>query len=552
MAPGLQAYAISFGPFCLVPSERRLTRDGEAVELGSRALDILIALLARPNEVISKTELLSQVWPNLTVEEGSLRFHMANLRKALGDGKDGARYITTVAGRGYGFVAPISRSSDRSSGGAAVPFTFRHANLPPRLARMVGRADDVLRLATLLSSDRFITIVGPGGIGKTTVAIAVGHNQIETFAGAVLFADLGMLSDPKLVPSTVASLLGLSVQTDDATENLVAYLRDKRLLLVLDTCEHLIEAVAALSSRIFMAAPQIHILATSREALQVEGEYIYRLDPLACPPDNEVITAEAARTFSATALFIDRATASGARREFSDAEIAIVSDICRKLDGVALAIELAARRVDAYGLEQIASLLDQHVTLLWPGQRSAPERQKTLQATLDWSFRLLPDVEQLVLRRLAVFIGHFSMDAALAVVAGPPLARGAVFGAIDSLVAKSMVALSPLGHDARLFARNQSRPGRAHRAGRAPCCLFPTMAGAGRDRLDDLADPDRTRIPLCRSQQRARSLRVGLWTHGRCQNWRRPRRCRSADFPGNVSAYGMSPLVQGRSSLTPR
>jgi predicted ATPase/DNA-binding winged helix-turn-helix (wHTH) protein len=438
-----QAYEVSFGPFCLVASERRLTNDGVPVELGSRALDILIALVARPNEVVTKSDLLSQVWPDVTVEESSLRFHMASLRKALGDGKDGARYITTLAGRGYCFVAPVSRSSARSTEGTAV--AFRHANLPPRLIRMVGRADDVLRLSTSLSADRFVTIVGAGGIGKTTVAVAVGHDQVQAFAGAVLFADLGMLSDSKLVASAVASLLGLSVQSNDATDSLVAYLRDQRLLLILDTCEHLIEAVAALASRVFMGAPHVHILATSREALQVQGEYVYKLDPLAYPPDDEELTAAAARAFPATELFIERAAASGARREFSDAETTIVSNICRKLDGVALAIELAARRVDSYGLEQIAALLDQHVTLRWPGQRSAPERQKTLQAALDWSFGLLTELERLVLRRLAVFVGHFSIDAALAVVTGPTVDRAAVFGAIDSLVAKSMVATRPVG-----------------------------------------------------------------------------------------------------------
>src|SRR6185503_1846783 len=179
-----------------------------------------------------------QVWPDVIVEESSLRFHMASLRKALVDGKDGARYIKTLPGRGYCFVAPVSRSSGRSAEGQAVPVAFRHANLPPRLIRMVGRADDLRRLSTLRNAERFVTIAGAGGIGKTTVAVAVGHDQVEAFAGAVLFVDLGMLSDPKLVASAVASLLGLSVQSDDASESLIAYLRDRRLLLILDTCEH--------------------------------------------------------------------------------------------------------------------------------------------------------------------------------------------------------------------------------------------------------------------------------------------------------------------------
>jgi predicted ATPase/DNA-binding winged helix-turn-helix (wHTH) protein len=441
---------ISFGPFSLVTSERLLTREGTPVELSARALDILVALLSRPNEVVSKSDLLAQVWPDATVEEGSLRFHIANLRKALGDGKDGARYITTLTGRGYCFVAPISRSSDQrqvlqGKALAAAAVGFPHANLPGRLIGMVGRDDDVLKLSARLNATRFVTIVGSGGVGKTTVAVAVGHHLIEAFAGAVLFVDLSMLNDPVLVATAVASMLGLSVQSADVAPSLIAYLRDKRIFLILDTCEHLIEAVAALASTIFMAAPQVHILATSRETLQVEGEHVYRLDPLACPPDDAGLTAAVAQTFSAPKLFVERAMASGAHLDFSDAEAAIVVSICRKLDGVALAIELAARRVEAYGLHQTAALLDQRLTLLWVGPRTAPPRQKTLHAMLDWSYGLLSETERQVLRRLAIFVGHFTLDAALAVVTSATLDQAVVFGAIDSLVAKSMVAPRPIG-----------------------------------------------------------------------------------------------------------
>jgi predicted ATPase/DNA-binding winged helix-turn-helix (wHTH) protein len=433
---------MSFGPFRLVPSERILTKEGAPVELGARALDILIALVSRPNEIVSKKDLLTRVWPDIIVEEGSLRFHIASVRRALGDGKDGARYITTLTGQGYCFVAPISRLSDRDK---EVVGGFPHANLPSRLMRMVGRGDDILRLSTQLIAARFVTIIGAGGVGKTTVAIAVGHHLIEAFAGAVLFVDLGMLSDPDLVPTAVASMLGLSVQSKDATPSLIAYLRNKRILLILDTCEHLIEAVAVLATCIFEAAQQVHILATSREALQVEGEGVYRLDSLACPPDEPGLTAAFAQTFPAPQLFVERAMASGARLDFGDAEAAIVVSICRKLDGVALAIELAARRVEAYGLQQTAALLDQHLTLLWLGPRTAPPRQKTLQATLDWSYGLLSEPERVVLRRLAVFVGHFTIDAALAVVTSATVDQALVFGAIDSLVAKSMVSTRPIG-----------------------------------------------------------------------------------------------------------
>src|ERR1700733_1383855 len=436
---------LSFGPFKLLASERLLTKQGVPVELGARALDILVVLTSTPNEIVSKKDLLSRVWPDVIVEEGSLRFHMNGLRKALGDGQGDARYITTLPGRGYCFVAPVSRPPGPNDNVPAITGKFPHANLPSRPSRVIGRDEDVLKLSAQLNASRFVTIVGSGGVGKTTVAIAVGHHLFDAFSGALLFVDLGMLSNPELVTPGMASMLGLSVQSSDAAPNLIAYLRDKRILLILDTCEHLVEAVAPLAATIIDAAPQVHILATSREALRVEGEHIYRLDALACPPDDPRLTAAAVRSFPATQLFMERALAGGARFDVSDAEAPIVASICRKLDGVALAIELAARRVESHGLQQTAGLLDQRLTLLWQGSRTAPPRQKTLQAMLDWSFGLLTEPERAVLRRLAVFVGPFTLDAALEVITSATLDRSIVFGAIDSLVAKSIVATSPFG-----------------------------------------------------------------------------------------------------------
>lgn len=436
---------ISFGSFTLIAKERLLLRQGVAVDLGTRAFDMLAMLAARPNQIVSKKDLLDHVWPDVTVEEGSLRFHMANLRKALGDGKDGARYIATLTGRGYSFVAPISQSSNGGKAQEDVTASYPHANLPSRLTRMVGRIDDALVLSNKLTATRFVTIVGTGGVGKTTVAVAAGHDLIEVFDGAVHFVDLGALSDPGLVATTVASMLGLSLQSGDTAPALVSYLSDKRILLILDTCEHVIDAAADLAFRIFAAAPQVHILATSREPLRVEGEHVYKLAPLAYAPDSPQLSATVAQTFPATQLFLERATASGAWIDLDDADAAIVADICRKLDGVPLAIELAAGRIASYGLHKTGALLDERLTLLWPGQRTAPPRQKTLQATLDWSYGLLSEFERRLLRRLAVFVGHFSIEAALEVVTSATVDDADVFAAVDSLIAKSMVATRPAG-----------------------------------------------------------------------------------------------------------
>jgi predicted ATPase/DNA-binding winged helix-turn-helix (wHTH) protein len=439
---------LSFGPFSLIVSERLLTKQAVPIELGARSLDILIALLSQPNEVISKRELLARVWPDVTVGESSLRFHVASLRKALCDGKDGARYITTLAGRGYCFVAPVSRSTESApavAAGAPINASFSHANLPSRLGRMLGREDDIVRVCNQLTAHRFVTIVGTGGVGKTTVAVAVAHALADAFKGAVLFVDLGTLSDPNLVATTVASMMGLSIASVEPTPELIAHLRNKRILLILDTCEHVIDGSAALASQIFISSPQVHILATSREALRVEGEHVYRLDSLACPPDEPGVTAALARTFPAPQLFVERAIASGAQLDMSDADAATVVSICRKLDGVALAIELAARRVEAHGLHQTAFILDQHLTTQFRGPRTAPPRQRTLQATLDWSYGLLTDLERTVIHRLAGFVGHFTLDAALAVVTDERIDQKQVFAAIDSLVAKSMLAAHPIG-----------------------------------------------------------------------------------------------------------
>jgi predicted ATPase/DNA-binding winged helix-turn-helix (wHTH) protein len=435
---------LSFGQFRLVASERLLLKEGVPVELSARALDILIVLTARPSEVVSKKDLLAQVWPDTTVEEGSLRFHMARLRKALGDGVGDARYIVTAPGRGYSFVAPLTRSSAPSTDDRDHTNLVR-ASLPRSVIRIIGRADEIFLISKKLTEERFITIVGAGGIGKTTVAIAVGHNLAAGFDDALVFIDVGMISKSDLVAASLASILGLVVEADDALSGVVAFLRKRRMLLILDTCEHQLEMAAVVASTIFAAAPQIHILATSRESLSADGEHVRRLDALACPPDDPKLTLAAAGTFPAAELFLERVAAAGALPSLSNADAATIAAICRKLDGIPLAIELAAARVDAFGLSQTAALLDQHLSLQWPGRRTASQRQRSLQATLDWSYWLLSRQERLILRRLAVFVGYFTIEAALEVATGTPVDQRGLLSTIDTLVGKSMVAAEPFG-----------------------------------------------------------------------------------------------------------
>src|SRR6266436_263988 len=431
---------ICFGHFRLSVTERILEKGGVRVRLGSRALDILIALVERPAEVVSKKELFARVWPDLVVDEGNLRYHVLALRKALGQGRSSTRYVTNVSGRGYCFVAPISRVAS-SPALLSNSLAYSPVGLPPSPTGMVGRDETVQRISEELIARRFLTIVGPGGIGKTTLATTVGHTMLAAFDGAVHYVDFGPLGSPSLVANRVASTVGLPVNFDDPLAALPAFLRDRRMLLVLDSCEHLIETIAPLAERIFREAPEVHILATSREPLQVEGEQVHRLDPLAFPPDDEPLTAACALSFPAVQLFVELAAANGSGFELNDADAPIVGKVCRRLDGIALAVELAAGRVGAYGIKGIASLLDGPCRLLWHGRRTATPRHQTLSAMLDWSYNLLPESERVILRRLSVFAGAFSLDAAQFVAAGDILEKEQVAEAIAGLVTKSLVAV---------------------------------------------------------------------------------------------------------------
>jgi predicted ATPase/DNA-binding winged helix-turn-helix (wHTH) protein len=435
----------SFGPFRLFMAERLLEKAGEPLELGSRALDILITLVERAGEVVTHKELISRVWPDVIVEEANLRVHIAGLRKALGDGRDGARYVTNVIGRGYCLVAPVTRSASQRSTPPARPLVSdRLRQLPARLTRMVGRDDTVRALSDQLMTRRFVSIIGPGGMGKTTVAISIAHMLIDDFEGAVFFVDLGALTDPGLVPTAVASALGFMMQAQDPLLSLLAFLGDRRFLLLLDNCEHVIDAVAALAEPVVSEAPQAHILATSREALRVEGEHVHLLYPLDGPLNEVGLTAAEALTFPAVQLFMERAAASGNRSELSDADAPIVAGICRRLDGIALAIELAASRVSSHGIRGTAELLDNRFKLLWQGRRTALPRHQTLNAMLDWSYNLLRDGDKLVLRRLSVFVGVFTLKAALS-VAGTGSNDAEVADAVTNLVAKSLISSTTIG-----------------------------------------------------------------------------------------------------------
>jgi DNA-binding winged helix-turn-helix (wHTH) protein len=286
-----------FGPFNLSVAERLLKRGEEALSIGGRAFDLLSVLVERAGEVISHKELIARAWPDVTVEEANLRVHISALRKVLGDGLDGARYISNVAGRGYCFVAAVARTLPQP---ASTDIVSRTHNLPARLATMLGLDRTMRQLLTKLTTCRFVSIVGPGGAGKTMVAIAIAHTLFADFDGAVFFVHLGGLADSRLVPTAVASAaLGSVGQAEDPFHRLLGFLGDRKVLLVLDNCEHLVDAVAQLVERVVNEAPQTRILATTREALRAKGEHVHMLHSLETPPDDPGLRAAEALRYPA-------------------------------------------------------------------------------------------------------------------------------------------------------------------------------------------------------------------------------------------------------------
>jgi predicted ATPase/DNA-binding winged helix-turn-helix (wHTH) protein len=418
-----------------------LLEDGKPVRLGSRALLILVALVERAGELVSKEELIARVWPNTFVEEASVRVHIAALRRILGDGQSGLRYVVTVPGRGYSFVAPISQTTvdDSVQTQRATAQEPAH-NLPAPLTRMVGRAAIIETITAQVRRQRLVTLAGPGGIGKTTVAVAVGQVLMSSFDDGVWFIDLVRLVDPSLVASSVASVLGLPVQSGEPLPALLAFLKEKRMLLVLDNCEHVIGSIAILATEILAVAPHVHIFATSREPLLVEGERVRRLLPLATLPSSADVTVADALASPAVQLFVERATASVDGFELTSENAAIVTEICRRLDGIPLAIELAAGCLDVFGIHAIAESLDNLFRLLTLGRRTALPRHRSLAAVLDWSYQLLPESERVILCRVAVFAGEFTMEAAAAIATDSKLTEVQVVDGIVHLVMKSLLS----------------------------------------------------------------------------------------------------------------
>jgi predicted ATPase/DNA-binding winged helix-turn-helix (wHTH) protein len=417
------------------------------VPLGSRAIDVLFVLIEARGLLVTKDDLLSRVWPTTCVEENSLQFQISTLRKALGEDRD---YIRTVSGRGYRFVAELTSPAPRPRGDQAgtafnpvdravaeVSGSQSRHNLPAATSDLIGREAQLEDIAALVAANRLVTLVGAGGIGKTRLALELGRRVLEDFADGVWMVELGPLSDPAQVLPAIASSLDLN----DATispDGLAKALGSKRMLLVLDNCEHLIGASAVIVEALLHANASLQVVATSREPLRAEGEWVYRVPSLDVPPEAADVGGDLMR-HSAARLFIARTFAAEPGMQPDMRMSAAAAKICRRLDGIPLAIELAAATAAALGVEWLASRVDDQLSLLTEGRRTAPTRQQTLRGTLDWSYDLLSEAERAVMRRLAVFGGEFTMEEASAVAANDDVAASQVPASVANLVTKSLV-----------------------------------------------------------------------------------------------------------------
>jgi len=439
---------LKFGPFELFVAQKLLLKNDAPVRVGGRAMDLLIALVEHAGELLSRSELEARAWPRAVVEETSLRVHMSALRRALDDGRDGARYIANVPGRGYCFVAPV----DHAPLPIATPEPFVHAHgqgpvvsghLPTRLTSMVGRDAVVAMLAQQVPIRRLITVVGSGGIGKTTVALAVAERVRAAYS--VCFVDLSLVADAARVPSALAAAFGMADFQDDPLGAVSRSLRNRQTLLVLDNCEHVIEAVAGLASGLLTITPQLRLLATSREPIGVDGEWLHRLPALGLPSASERPSAAQALEHSAVQLFVERASANVASFRLADADAPVAAELCRRLDGMPLAIEVAAARLEQFGLRGLIAQIDEGFLRLQRGRRTGLSRHEALAAMLDWSHRLLSDAEQIILRRLAIFRSPFSMKSAIRVASDATLSETDVVNGLAGLRTKSLLNRVVLG-----------------------------------------------------------------------------------------------------------
>jgi predicted ATPase/DNA-binding winged helix-turn-helix (wHTH) protein len=427
---------LCFDQFTLLPAERRLQRSGEDVRMGARTFDVLAALIERAPGLVSKPELLRRVWPGLVVEEINLRFQVRLLRKALGDDTASDRFISTVHGRGYCFVANVSRVPRARLTAAAGPDDAFATNLPLPMHPIVDRERELDELAESLQRHRLVTVIGSGGVGKTRLAIELGRRVLPRYPDGVWLVDLAPLSDPALIASATATVLNLS-PGDATAETLARWIGKRKLLLIFDNCEHLVDRVARLVEILVSQAGTTTVLATSQESLRVAEEQIYALQPLSLAP----VGAAEIIGYGAVSLFVELARRADRRFAISAENAESVAEICRRLDGVPLALEMAAARLPLLGIQGLLSGLAERLNLLKGDPRRSERRHPTLRHVAGWSYSLLDSLDQKVFCRLAIFRGTVALDSVVAIMAPLGLDRWQTLDALWRLREKSLVVV---------------------------------------------------------------------------------------------------------------
>jgi non-specific serine/threonine protein kinase len=436
-----------FGQWQIHLGRRELRACGVPVSIGARAFEVMEVLVQSANELVTKDALMDRVWPGAIVAENTLHVHIGAIRKALGQDRG---MLKTASGRGYRLLGDWAVRLEGVAEAPASPLmpvqTFR-TNLPETALDLIGRTTAVGQIEDILSAHRAITLTGPAGIGKTALALHVAHRMCQKFDGDVWVIELASLSDPRLVPTALAGVLDLDLDGDEISAEAVARaIGDKPILLVLDNCEHVIDAAARLVETTLHLCARASVLATSQELLRVAGEYVYRVPQLDVPP-HDWGEPDDLLEHSAVQLFVARLQALDPAFVLNPANVHSIVAICRHLDGIPLALEFAAARAATIGVQYVATHLENRFGLLTGGRRTALPKHQTLRAAVDWSYGLLPETEQSLLGRLAIFDAGFTLEAATAVMSDAGYSEPAVLDGIANLVEKSFVILnrSPSG-----------------------------------------------------------------------------------------------------------
>lgn len=425
-----------FSQFELQPDERRLLAAGVPIRIGPHAFDLLLELVEHSGRLALKEELLERVWPKVVVEENALQVQISALRKILGAGA-----IETVSGRGYRFALDVTSVKKAAAA---------NHNLPNATTTFIGRKGELDELRDLINRSRLVTLTGSGGCGKTRLALELAGQVVQDFEDGARFIELAVLDDATLVDKEVAKILGVKERSGESlTRTLGQQLATKHCLLLLDNAEHVLTACSTLIDNLLRNSNRLTVLVTSRERLGVAGELTFRVPSLPIPTGDTLSLTGSVPQVDSVQLFVDRVRLHRPHFEVTEQNAAALASICRRLDGIPLAIELAAPRMRAMTLDEIDRRLDQRFALLTQGSRTSLPRHRTLAAAIDWSFNLLNEAEKAVLCRAAVFSGGWSLSAAEDVCAGPDARVELMLDLLTSLVDKSLIMVRDMDGQSR-------------------------------------------------------------------------------------------------------